>query len=158
MRCLMCGGELYETSAPMIEEYRGERFKIDGIKRHVCRECGEDVMSAEMADRLAKELVDAYAHAHGLLTPSEIRGVRTRFGLRQSDFERLLGVSTPTCSRWETGAVQQSRTADKLMRVIRDVPGVYEYLADDSKQLSVIAGAKHSEEHTSSVDRRYALR
>lgn len=127
------------TDSPMTESYRGETFEVKGIERYACDACGDDMMSGDMADRLARELAAAYAHAHGLLSPTEIREVRKSLSLRQSDFERMLGVSSPTCSRWETGSAQQSRTADRLMRVIRDVAGAAGYLMSREGLVSVSA-------------------
>ena len=92
-----------------------------------------------------------YAKAHELLSPSEIRHLRSDLGLTQHDFESVLGVSKPTASRWENGASQQSITANTLMRLIRDVPEVRRYLglaphersaSLSSSLLSVIQGGK----------------
>lgn len=122
MRCTECGSEMRFTSEPIREKYRGEELVITGIGRWVCDGCGNDLMEADEADRLGRKLADAYAARKGLLLPSEIRELRESLGMSQKDFEHLLGVSTPTVSRWETGAVQQSKPVDNLMRLIRDVP------------------------------------
>lgn len=122
MRCTECGSEMRFTEEPMREMYKKEEFTIKGIKRWVCDGCGNDVIEASEADRLGRALADAYARSKGLLSPSEIRKLRETLGMGQKDFERLLGVSSPTVSRWETGAVQQSKPVDNLMRLIRDVP------------------------------------
>lgn len=122
MRCTECGSEMRFTSEPMKEIYRGEEFTIAGIERWTCDKCGNDVMRADEADRLGRELIDAYAVRKGLLTPREIRELRESLGMSQKDFENLIGVSSPTVSKWETGAVQQTKPADNLMKLIRDVP------------------------------------
>lgn len=130
MFCAECGHDMRLTSEPMRETFRGEEFVVDGIERYVCDECGEYSISPEMADRLTERLAREYAMRHGLLAPDEIRDVRKALGLRQSEFERVLGVSTPSASRWETGATRQSKPVDLLIRVARDVPGAAKYLSD----------------------------
>ena len=85
-------------------------------------------MFASAATKLAHALACQYAKAHELLSPSDIKDLRSDLGLTQHEFESLLGVSKPTASRWENGASQQSITANTLMRLIRDVPEVRRYL------------------------------
>lgn len=122
MRCTECGSEMRFTSEPIKEKYKGEELTVNGTSRWVCDKCGNDVMDASEADRLGRKLANAYATSNGLLSPDEIRELRKSLGMGQKDFERLLGVSSPTVSRWETGSVQQSKPVDNLMRVIRAVP------------------------------------
>lgn len=128
MICSECGGALRETREPIVEEYRGERFSVSGIRHFVCDSCGSYELLAEGADLLSQKIADQYAARHELLTPAEIKEARKSLGLTQVEFERLLGVSSPTCSRWENGAVQQSKSSDRLIRLIADVPGAKEYL------------------------------
>ena len=128
MICSECGGSLRETMEPIVEEYRGERFSVSGIRHYVCDSCGSYELLSEDADLLSQKIADQYAARHELLTPAEIRGARKSLGLTQIEFERLLGVSSPTCSRWENGAVQQSKSNDRLIRLIANVPGAREYL------------------------------
>lgn len=135
MRCAECGSELRETSEPIIETYRGESITINGIRHMQCDRCGEYELSADEADRLSRMLADEYARRHGLLSPSEIRSLRKSLGMTQRQFEEAVGVTSPTCSRWENGTSQQSRTADRLMRVMRDVPGVVDHLTSSGSKV-----------------------
>lgn len=150
MRCMECGKEMQFTTAPMTEIYRGEKITVKGIEHYVC-ECGNDEMTVAEATKLAHALAAQYAKAHELLSPSEIKHLRSDLGLTQHDFESVLGVSKPTASRWENSASQQSITANTLMRLIRDVPEVRRYLglsphersaSLSSSLLSVIPGGK----------------
>ena len=116
------------TREPITETFRGEEITVDGIERYVCDECGNDFMSASEASRLSMALAREYARRSGLLTPSEVREIRKSLGLTQGEFERMVGVSTPTVCRWERGSSLQPRSTDLLLRMIRDVPGVAEHL------------------------------
>lgn len=98
MRCTECGSEMRFTSEPMKEIYKGEEFTVASIERWVCDKCGNDVMKANEADRLGRELADAYATRKGLLTPAEIHKLRESFGMNEKFFENPVGVSSPTVS------------------------------------------------------------
>ena len=93
-------------------------------------------MTATEATKLAHALASQYAKAHELLSPSDIKDLRSDLGLTQHEFESLLGVSKPTASRWENGASQQSITANNLMKLIRDVPEVRTYLGLSSGEMA----------------------
>ena len=86
MRCMECGREMQFTSAPMTETYRGEKITVEGIEHYIC-ECGNDEMTAVEATKLAHALAAQYAKAHELLTPSEIKHLRSDLGLTQHEFE-----------------------------------------------------------------------
>lgn len=150
MRCMECGKEMQFTTAPMSESYRGEQITVKGIEHYIC-ECGNDEMTAAEATKLAHALASQYAKTHELLSPSDIKDLRSDLGLTQHEFESLLGVSKPTASRWENGASQQSITANNLMKLIREVPEVRKYLGLSSdettsglntSQFSVIQGGE----------------
>lgn len=132
MICCECGHEMRLTSEPMRETYKGDDLVVDGIERWECGECGNYVVSLDQADRLSRALADAYAAKHRLLSPEEIREARTGLGLTQKEFEAMLGVSSPSASRWESGKVTQSKPVDLLVRVARDVIGAAEFLMDEA--------------------------
>ncbi len=122
MKCVECGHELRLTREPLTETYRGETFTIEGIERLACDGCGEYEIDAAEADKLSEAITKAYARAHGLLAPAEIKEIRKALKMTQAQFEKLLGVAKPTVSRWENGASQPTATACQLMRVVRDYP------------------------------------
>lgn len=134
MICTECGHEMRRTSEEMVETFRGMSIAVDGIERFVCDSCGNDVMSAEMATKLGKALEARYRESVGLLSPDAIKAVRKSIGMNQKEFESLLGVASPTVSRWETGAMLQSKTADKLIRLIRDVPEARKHLTGPTRE------------------------
>ena len=117
MMCMDCGSKMRRTTEPITEIYKGCSLTVSGIEHYVCDACGEYEIGAKEAESLSRALLSEYAKARDLLTPSEIRGIRKRLGLKQVEFERLLGVSTPAASRWETGAAAPSRSVCKLMRM-----------------------------------------
>ena len=78
---------------------------VSGLEYYVCDSCGEVVMSLDMADKQAKNLAQQYKAAHQIPSGEEIKQLRLSLGLSQKDFEKYLGVSSPSVSRWETEAV-----------------------------------------------------
>lgn len=130
MICAECGSEMRLTSEPLTEKFRGVDITVNGIKRWQCDHCGDNVMDVDVAEKFARAQIEEYAHMMGTLSPSEIFDLRKSLGLKQKDFEKLLGVSSPTVSRWESGAVQQSKPVDNLMRLIRDVPEARRYMLE----------------------------
>ena len=69
-----------------------------------------------------------YRKKHGLLSADEIRALRERFGLTQSELARLLHLGANTISRWESGRNVQTEAMEMLLRLLRDLPGSLDYL------------------------------
>ena len=122
MFCLECGCDMLTSIEPITEDYRGEKLTVYGIEHYVCPQCGEYAVEAKSAKELAHKLVCAYAEMQGLLTPDQIAAIRHKTELNQGDFQKMLGVSGVTVSRWETGKAQQSKMADNFLRVIDQFP------------------------------------
>src|SRR5207248_384869 len=64
-----------------------------------------------------KRIVAALRIKIGILMPEEIFQNRARFAMSQQELAEQLGVAKETISRWETGALIQSRAMDNLMRL-----------------------------------------
>jgi DNA-binding transcriptional regulator YiaG len=73
--------------------------------------------------------VSQFRQQHRLLNAQQILGIRKKLGLTQADMEKLLGVGEKTVVRWERGTVFQGSSTDKLLRVIDNVHGAAEFLA-----------------------------
>ncbi len=52
----------------------------------------------------------------------EIRDARTALGLTQSQLAELIGCAAESLSRWENGAILQSRSYDRLLRLFFHLP------------------------------------
>ena len=44
------------TSEPVLETYKGKKYVVPDIERWVCDQCGNDIMTADVADKLGKAL------------------------------------------------------------------------------------------------------
>lgn len=130
MICPECGyEELVETNSPMVEEFKGEQITVEGITRFECPYCGEYVISADQWKKLDNILYDDYRKRLGLLSPHEIKAIRKKYRWTQVEFEKILGVSSPTVSRWESNRIIQTKVADNLMRALMQNESFAEELA-----------------------------
>lgn len=59
----------------------------------------------------------------GLLTPSEIKDIRTRRDMSQAAFAELTGLGEATIARWERGDVTQNRGNDRFLRMVQREEG-----------------------------------
>jgi putative zinc finger/helix-turn-helix YgiT family protein len=118
-RCPVCG------EAEPQPQVRTERFEHDGedgkilvvaenVPVNVCPACGETFSGPE-AGRIRDR---ALARALGLLSPDEIRALRSQFGMSQAEFARLTGIGEASISRWERGQLIQSRAFDRYLRLL----------------------------------------
>lgn len=123
-RCVECGARVNWITGPVEWDVKGERIAVDKVEHGICSVCGETYFSEGISSDVQRRAVDAYKSAHGLLSGAEIRLLRQRLGLSQARFEQLIGAGPKTVVRWENGTVFQNRTADTLMRVLRDYPQV----------------------------------
>jgi len=84
-----------------------------------CSECREQILGAG----LNKALDEESRRRQGLLAPEEIRAIRERAGLSQTDIASLLGVGDKSYTRWETGKSIQNKSNDNLIRLVDQDPG-----------------------------------
>ena len=93
-----------------------------------CPKCREVVLRMDHARGLRQRAQDAYRSRYELLSAEEIRSVRERHHLTQSELARLLRLGGNTISRWESGRNVQTAAMDILLRLIRDIPESLRYL------------------------------
>lgn len=120
--CIECGEPLTTTNDPVEYLVRGERVAVEGLVYEKCSGCAEEYYPAGVANEIQRRANDEYRRRHNLLTGEEIKEIRVGLSLSQSDFENLLGVGPKTVIRWEKGTVIQSTAADRLMKLLRDMP------------------------------------
>jgi putative zinc finger/helix-turn-helix YgiT family protein len=124
-RCLKCRRrEVYPATIPYTAEvnHDGRLYEIPvpALAIPKCRSCGELVFT----NRVDEQITDALRAHRRLLTPVQIREGRKALGLLQQELAERLGVAEATISRWETGALIQSRAMDNLLRAYFALPEV----------------------------------
>ncbi len=116
-RCFNCGGNL-ESRRETRRYGRGIDVVLVGIEVRHCDDCGEEEvvipLIKELHNAIARDLVDR----PGLLSPGEIRFLRTHMGFSSKDFAKHMGVTPETVSRWENSRnpMKIRKTADRLIR------------------------------------------
>ena len=81
------------------------------------RQC--DACDEEFVDYVGERIQDeAVYHAHGLLSPWDIRDIRKRRRLSRPAFAEITGLGETTIKRWETGATAQNRGYDRYLRLL----------------------------------------
>jgi len=126
--CPSCGTEMKEAIGPLDFPVNGEEVSVPTATHLRCPHCQEIVLRADEARKLRERAHEIYQKEHTLLTADEIRTLRERLGLTQARLARLLKLGANTISRWEAGRTIQTAAMDMLLRLIRDVPGVWVYL------------------------------
>ena len=116
-RCFNCGGTL--SSRRETRRYgRGIDVVLVGIEVRHCSDCGEEEVVIPRIKELHEAIAQDIARRPGLLSPGEVRFLRTHMGFSSKDFARHMGVSPETVSRWEnpTNPMKIRRTADRFIR------------------------------------------
>ena len=132
--CPNCERESALTLVQKTEDFnvRGELIPVQ-VEFYRCQVCAEEFENSQSA-------IDPYAAAYreyrarkGMLQPEEIREFRTKHGLTQKEFSKLLGIGIATLNRYENGALQReahnrimelAMEPGNLARLVADNPGV----------------------------------
>jgi putative zinc finger/helix-turn-helix YgiT family protein len=116
--CPGCGGKNVETSQ---EEYRftygtgedGVELSVE-IPVRMCAACG-----FSFHDCVAEDICHAAVCQHlGVMTPGQIRDLRTLHGLTQAEFAEVTKLGEATVSRWERGVVVQNQAYDNYLYLL----------------------------------------
>jgi putative zinc finger/helix-turn-helix YgiT family protein len=122
-RCAECGKkEVRPATVPYTAQIKhdGRLYSVEVSKLRVprCGACGELVFDNDADEQIARALRDHL----GLLPAGQIRASREELGLSQRELAEHLGVAVETISRWENGALTQSRAMDRYLRLYFGVP------------------------------------
>ena len=128
--CPSCGTLMKETRGMLRVPVNGEEISVPNAAHLRCPKCQEVVLRLDEARRLNEDALAHYRKRHRLLSANEIRAIRKHFNLTQRDLARILRLGGNTISRWEAGRNVQTAAMDVLLRLIRDLPGSFEYLRD----------------------------
>lgn len=150
-RLCTCCMEEHEVKTVLVEEqmtfknvkvaYKATYFYCDAAE--------EFYMDEEQIQENDIHLKDAYREKEGLLTSGQIRSIREKYGISQSDLCTLLGWGGKTITRYESHQVQD-KAHDTILKKIDQDPEWFLTLLDDAKSdLSESAYEKYLNKATS---------
>lgn len=130
--CPLCATTMAERRSALKLLVNGEDVSVPSALHLRCPKCDEVVLRFSDARRLREDAIAIYKKKHGLLSAHEIRALRERFDLTQSELARLLHLGANTISRWESGRNVQTEAMEMLLRLLRDLPGSLAYLRQNA--------------------------
>lgn len=129
-RCPLCGSQslvphegTYKLYPP--DNIPGGPLTVAGAQWEACTSCGEEILPATLLAELETRRIERL----GYLRPDQIRAVRERAGLTQTEMAVFVGVGEKTYCRWEAGRSLQNLSSDNLIRLADRVPEVFAQLA-----------------------------
>ena len=134
-KCLCtCCMEEHEVKTVLVNEQT--KFKNVDVNYDACYlycDATEELyMNEEQMQDNDMRLKDAYRRKEGLLTSSEICGVREKYGISQTDFCVLLGWGGKTITRYE-GHQVQDKAHDTILKKIDSDAAWFITLLNESK-------------------------
>jgi len=136
--CPFCDKE-HEIS--IIERETESLIKNESVKYvervYHCDACGSEFSDGEINDSNLLNARDEYRKSHNLLTSKEIKEIREKYMLSQSDLALILGWGEVTITRYETKEIQ-NENYDLVLRKVKDDPyALYDYYLMNIKNFAV---------------------
>lgn len=93
-----------------------------------CDACGSEQVDTSLSLKNKRLMIAFRKQVDGLLTGTEVRALRERLNLKQSEAARIFGGGPTAFSKYESDDVAQSVAMDKLLRVADALPEAFRYL------------------------------
>jgi putative zinc finger/helix-turn-helix YgiT family protein len=139
--CTRCGAQgLSECTVPHEVEHEGKTRSILDT-RTVCAVCGAVSYIGAQISRHELAVSAAIREMDGLLSAEELRRIRAKYRLKQTDLERMCSIGPKTWTRWERGKVVQSKSTDTLIRLLADDPEIARRLMQQAGVVNAEADA-----------------
>lgn len=138
-KCPICGSDtLTKKNIEEVFDYKGETLTIKDYVIFECSVCEESIVDKKTLNETEVLLIEFRRKVDNLLTPKEIREIRTSFGYTQEKFGKILGGGKKAFARYENGTITQSRAMDNQLKMLKSNP---ENLAviEDNPQLQGMA-------------------
>ncbi len=122
--CEMCGSPGLKTELvrnPFTYGVGSDAVELSAdIPVHTCETC-----AVSFTDEAAENIQhDAVCRHLGVLTPDEIRALRSRYDMSRAAFARLTGFGEATLARWERRDVIQNASCDRYLRLLQNPANV----------------------------------
>lgn len=134
-KCPICGsGTLTKKNIEEVFGYKGETFTIKDYVVHECSVCEESIVDKKTLKDTEVILIEFRRKVDNLLTPKEIREIRTSLGYTQEKFGEILGGGKKAFARYENGTITQSRAMDNQLKMLKYNPENLAVIEENSQQ------------------------
>ena len=133
-----------------------ETFPVRGVDVNItstvatCNICGNTVFNEELDSQNLERAYDKYRKEKSVLSPLEIKDIRTMYGLSQKAFSRLLGFGEITIHRYESGGIPDE-AHNLALSMVKDVKNIENLL---EKHPERITEADYKKVRESILDRK----
>ncbi|WP_339867525.1 type II toxin-antitoxin system MqsA family antitoxin [Pseudohongiella nitratireducens] len=140
--CRICGeGHLDIRVKKNMTYYKGTESELD-LVYSVCNNCGSEQAADNQLRTNKRAKVKFKKSVDGLLTGGEVRAIREKLKLNQSEAALVFGGGPVAFSKYENDDVTQSEAMDKMIRLAAALPAAFDYLARQAGIKKMIAGTK----------------
>ena len=98
-------------------------------------ELGEEIFNREIEIENDNRLYNTYKKQKNLLTSTEIKEIRKKYGLTQKEYAFIIGVGEITIHRFEKGAIQ-TEAVDSIMRLSNNPNNMYLLLLKNKNNIT----------------------
>ena len=126
------GETLMRGVRPFVVRYEGRTRKVDLPGWYPAKRGGDGIHVGDDMEVVSRALAELKAEVHDLLTPKEIRTIRTRLKLSQRKAGEILGGGPRSFQKYESGEVLVSKPMTQLLKL----------LERDPKRLKELTGSK----------------
>lgn len=109
-------------------QHNGKASLVTGLERYRCDRCASDPVLTDQIRRNQLRICDQKRRSDGYLTGAEIKAIRERLRLSQSQAATLFGGGPNAFSKYERGEVIQGLSMDRLIRSAAHFPPVLHFL------------------------------
>lgn len=132
LRCTDCGGSMIYDTRPYVVRYQGLSETVD-LPGFYCNNCEESVHSGDELAAADAALRRLKARANGLLTPADIKRIRTKLRLGLKAASELIGGGKNSFYRYERGEVLPSVAISNLLRILEQHPEALKLIIEASE-------------------------
>lgn len=130
--CQICGeGHLEARVEKNPVEYKSASKELE-MHCSVCLACGSEQASATDTRTNKRAMMAFKKEVDGLLTGVQVRALRDKLGINQTQAALIFGGGPVAFSKYENDDVAQSEAMDKLLRLADAVPSAFAHLAEQA--------------------------
>jgi len=97
---------------------------VKGVWVEKCSSCGEMVFPPDSSDYIAQVIAEETEQ----LTPAQLKEIRERLGVDQTQMSEILGLGDRTYHRWEKGTQYPSRSMCYYIRILGRFQTTFDWL------------------------------